>query len=169
MRAESESAVVPAKIDTGILHSLRQERQRAFPSYLTGGIAVPLYVAVFALMGGAVNMLRRVPEYQWRGMDVKDSLTREEARECLLFEMMQVLSSPLIAIAAYYLFHPQSQGASVALGFVAGFASHTILLTIRSVTDTLTPQKVALARRLPQGGASTGDGAQQPGNSLISV
>jgi len=116
------------------------------PAQLIGGVAVPLYVLVFALWGGAVNMLRRVSEYQWRGMDVKDMLTKEQARECLIFEMTQVLAAPLLAITAYYLLEPSTQKTAIALGFASGFASHTVLLAIRAVTDTLTPARVTSLR-----------------------
>ena len=112
------------------------------PRQITGGVVIPLYVVVFALWGGAVNMLRRVPEYQWRGLDVKDSLTKERAREQLIFQMTQVLAAPLIAITSYYVLEPNTHKASVALGFVSGFASHPILLAIRAVTDTLTPARL---------------------------
>lgn len=89
-------------------------------------------------------MLRRVPEYQWRGMDVKDSLTKEQAREYLIFQMTQVLAAPLVAIATYYVLEPSSQKSSIALSFASGLASHPILLAIRAVTDTLTPTKLGI-------------------------
>ncbi|MBI3796513.1 MAG: hypothetical protein HY268_06015 [Deltaproteobacteria bacterium] len=125
------------------------------PLAISGGVIVPLYVVVFAFWGGAVNMLRRVPEYQRRGLDVKDPLTREQARACLIFEMTQVLAAPLIALTAYSLLEPGSHKGSVALGFVSGLASHTVLQTLQAAMDTLTPARLGTAR--PESQPPTGE------------
>lgn len=142
-----------------------------------GGIVVPLYVIVLALVGGAVSMTRRVPEYQrqvWMHYWSDDEggrtpaatpppaqgapagappataatqqtdsdtavITGPAAREYLVFQLMQVVSAPLIAIVAYYAFAPTNPTASVAVGFASGFTSETILLSIRGLADKLTP------------------------------
>lgn len=112
------------------------------PAAIEGGIVVPLYVIVLALMGSAVSMTRRVPEYQRRvylPASDPESMTRERGRERLVFQIMQVLSAPLIAIAAYYTIKPTDIAVSVLLGFSSGFASETILLAIRALVTKLNP------------------------------
>ena len=104
-----------------------------------GGLVVPLYVIVLALMGGAVSMTRRVPEYQRRAMSSQDALTNQQARESLVFQIMQVASAPLIAVAAYYIVNPSNRLTSVVLGFGSGFASEPILLMIRGLVEKLSP------------------------------
>jgi hypothetical protein len=175
---------------------------------LTGGLVVPLYFVVLSLMGAAVSMTRRVPEYQRRVVQggsttqgsqsahaaqaaqatqaaqaaqlqaaqpaqpghgdqatqaaqaaqatqaaqvqaaqaavaaqaAKGPITPDQAREYLVFQILQVISAPLIAITAYYLVEPGSRASSVALGFSAGFTSETILLAIRALIEKLEPK-----------------------------
>jgi Bacterial Ig-like domain (group 2) len=104
-----------------------------------GGMVVPLYVVVLALIGSAISMTRRVPEYQRRAMSAQDPLTNVEAREKLIFQIMQVLSAPLIAVTVYEISKPGSLATSVALGFGSGFASEPILLMIRGLVEKLSP------------------------------
>jgi hypothetical protein len=110
---------------------------------IQGGLVVPLYVIVLSLIGGAVSMTRRVPEYQRQAMSLQDSLTNQQAREYLVFEIMQVISAPLIAIVAYYIVSPDSTTWAVVLGFGSGFASEPILLMIRALVEKLTPAEAA--------------------------
>ena len=177
-----------------------------------GGLVVPVYVVTLALLGGAISLMRRLPEIQsryWHAMadkgtkpadrtvpagssDVPTSsedvgvsggaarssrseepdrggvseqpdsvVTGEsrvqtpgstleeaeplaastmpglEARQRLVFQIMQVISAPLIAMTAYYVFSPASQATSVIVGFVSGFASESILVSIRNLADRL--------------------------------
>jgi hypothetical protein len=122
-------------------------RPVAWPSVtIEGGLVVPLYVIVLSLMGAAVSMTRRVPEYQQRLIPgMPDSITREEARQYLVLQVMQVVSAPLIAIAAYHLVQPESPKASVLVGFICGFASETILLHILAAARKLTPSAPPLS------------------------
>jgi hypothetical protein len=91
-------------------------------------------------MGAAVSMTRRVPEYQERLIPgTPDSITREEARQYLVFQVMQVISAPMIAIVAYHMVEPETPKVSVLLGFISGFASETILLHILAAARKLTP------------------------------
>ncbi len=121
---------------------------------ISGGLVVPLYVVVLAIIGAAVNMTRRVPEYQRQvylytsNLDTpesgkQDEISCEDAREFMVFQLMQVLSAPMIAITAYYFIVPNSPTISVVLGFFAGFASETILIAMRAVADKLMPNVVA--------------------------
>jgi hypothetical protein len=105
---------------------------------IQGGLVVPLYVIVLSLMGAAVSMTRRVPEYQQRLIPgTVDTITKEQARQYLVFQVMQVISAPLIAIAAYHLVEPDTPKVSVLLGFISGFASEIILLHILAATRKL--------------------------------
>jgi hypothetical protein len=106
---------------------------------VTGGLVVPLYLIVLALLGGTVSMTRKVPEFQRRAMDPLDPLTNAQAREYLVFQIMQLLTAPLIAITAYYIFSPTNPQQTVLLGFASGFASEPILLLIRALVDKLSP------------------------------
>ena len=118
------------------------------PVHILGGLVVPLYFVIVSLMGGAVSVLRRVPEIQRRsehdyvGTDKEPKLSPGEVRERLGFQIIQFISAPLIAIAAYHAIGPESRTASVALGFTSGFASESILLMIRGVVDGIKPQAV---------------------------
>jgi len=117
---------------------------------IQGGLVVPLYFVVLSLMGAAVGMTRRVPEYQRRYLKEDENppdakiyekrprkwITANMLRESLVFQIMQVVSAPLIAIAAYYLIKPDQVGATVAIGFAAGFASEPILMAIRNMAET---------------------------------
>lgn len=152
-------------------------------SQLQGGLVVPLFVVIVALMGGTVSMTRRVPEIQkqaWRyleliapadmqpgadendtatanvtiksvePLDLSDSryhdadgkvlatrqpITLDYARECLIFQIMQVVSAPIVAMIAYYLFEPDSKAMSIAIAFISGFASEAVLIGIRRLGD----------------------------------
>lgn len=100
-----------------------------------GGLVVPWYFIALAIMGAAVSLARKVPEYQRRAISGTDAMDGPTAREYLEFEVLQVLSAPLIALAAYNLVTPTSIATSVALGFSSGFSSEAILLAVRKVLD----------------------------------
>jgi hypothetical protein len=118
------------------------QSQQAQFSEIQGGLVVPLYFIVIALVGGLVSMMRRIPEYQARvSPNSTARLSNEEAREQLVFQLMQVMSAPLIAATAYYLVDPSTRTTSIALAFIAGFSSETVLLYIRALTTKLQPEK----------------------------
>lgn len=195
-----------------------------------GGLVVPLYIVVIALLGGAVSMTRRIPEIQkqvWlcirydlddldlqlnqaqqaynraaRALaqhevnqdrpDAPDSLQDPEqeqelrrnledcrlfldalhkqaditqdpnspmaahktlhgpaestipisllyARERFTFQIMQVVSAPIIAMVAYHVVAPETDAASMAIAFISGFASEAVLRAIRAVSDKILP------------------------------
>ncbi len=110
-----------------------------------GGLVVPLYAVILAFVGGAVSLSRRLPEYQRRtepsyaGTSAEPKLSYIEAREAIVFQLMQLISAPFICITAFYIISPASLGAAAALGFGSGFASETILMLIRGVVTGLRP------------------------------
>lgn len=112
---------------------------------IKGGLAVPLYVLVLALLGGAVSLTRRVPEYQKRAAEGYTPTEKEPAldgptlREYLVFQIVQFISAPLIAVAAFFVLEPEKTGTAAAVGFVSGFSSETILLWIRAAVTKVKP------------------------------
>jgi hypothetical protein len=132
--------------------------------FVTGGIAVPLYFVILALIGGAISISRRVPEIQKRsendyaGNDKERKLQPGEVREMLAFQILQFVSAPLIAVTAYQIIQPDAMAASAALAFMCGFGSETILLMIRGVASGLKPESVTLASTGTVSGKVTDDG-----------
>ena len=111
------------------------------PVKISGGLVVPLYFIVLALIGAAVSIMRRIPEYQRRVVSGEEKqITKEKAREYLVFQIMQFLSAPLIAVTAYYLLDPgSSKKLTIVIGFASGFASESILVMIRALVEKLRP------------------------------
>jgi hypothetical protein len=70
---------------------------------------------------------------------MENAITMERARELLVFQIMQFVSAPLIAITAYYMVKPSNPTISAVLGFASGFASETILRAIGALVTKLTP------------------------------
>jgi hypothetical protein len=108
---------------------------------------------VLALIGGAVSMTRRSPEYQRRTADPADPMTPEGVREACVFQIMQVISAPLIALTLYHLVAPTARATSIGLGFAAGFASEPILVGIRALVEKLLPTNAAPPVRPGAGGS----------------
>lgn len=110
------------------------------------GLLIPLYFIILALMGGSISLTRRLPELQKQAgsehiaTERQPNLTQYEFREHLIFQIVQFISAPFLAILAYYLIDPSNTTNSVALAFTAGFASETILLMIRSIANKITPE-----------------------------
>lgn len=115
-----------------------------------GGLVVPFYMVFIALVGGCIGMGRRLPEYHLRGApgykehyqktkaldpSLKRPLAPEEVRDRVVFQIMQAVSAPLLAIAAYAIFKTDDVASIVAIGFIAGFASEPILMQIRKFAD----------------------------------
>ncbi|MDV6348551.1 carboxypeptidase-like regulatory domain-containing protein [Nitrosomonas sp. Is35] len=109
------------------------------------GLLIPLYFIIMALMGGSISLTRRLPELQKQAgsehiaTEQQPKLTQYEFREHLIFQMVQYISAPFLAILAYYLIEPGNITNSVVLAFTAGFASETILLMVRSIANKITP------------------------------
>jgi hypothetical protein len=109
------------------------------------GLLIPLYFIILALMGGSISLTRRLPELQkqagseYIATEQQPKLSQYEFREHLIFQMVQYISAPLLAILAYYLIEPSNITNSVVLAFTAGFASETILLMVRSIANKITP------------------------------
>jgi len=117
------------------------------PMYsVSGGFVVPFYVVILAFVGGVVNLTRRVPEYQKRsscqfeGTATESKVTLLEAREFVVFQIMQLLTAPFVAMVAYYALEPKSIASAAGLAFVSGFATESVLLLIRGMVNGLRPE-----------------------------
>lgn len=135
-----------------------KEYGKSFTCEVKDGLLIPLYFIIIALMGGSISLTRRLPELQKQagsehiGTEEQPKLSQYEFREHLIFQMVQFISAPFLAVLAYYLVDPSDTISSVALAFTAGFASESILLMIRSVANKITPETSAG----PQYGAVAG-------------
>lgn len=133
---------------------------------ISGGLSVPLYMIIIALLGGLISMTRRIPEFQKRGslgyratyadslkvMEAKGisefngvkkndyPLEPERVREYVIFQMMQAATAPLLAATVYALIDLKSTASVVAMGFISGFASESVLLQIRKAADAVAGQ-----------------------------
>lgn len=130
--------------------SARQERANKGPDNQTvyavsGGLVMPLYIVLVAMMGGAISLSRRIPEIQKRaepdfpGTPDQSRLELFEAREQVVFQIMQLVAAPFIAICSFHMFEPKGLPTVVGLAFGSGFASETILLIIRGIVDGIRP------------------------------
>ncbi|WP_108259101.1 hypothetical protein [Mangrovicoccus ximenensis] len=135
---------------------------------VTGGLVVPLFVVVLSLLGGSISMTRKLPEIQKRaapayemeyrqhlGRDGKNEegwlrpITPVEGRDMLIFQILQVITAPLLAIVAYSSIEPESVTAAVLIGFGSGFASEPLLLYLREKIDAVI-QKRAKEAKIPK-------------------
>ena len=111
-----------------------------------GGVAVPLFVVVLALIGGAVSISRRIPEIQRRSDPHYVSTEKEpfmppyRVRESVVFQIMQLVSAPFLAIATLQVIEPNNLASASTLAFATGFFSETILYMIRGVVEGLKPE-----------------------------
>lgn len=140
-------------------------------AFVDGGMTVPFPVLLLALFGGAISLSRRVPELQKRADDsyvaVADApkLTSAELREKMVFQIIQFVSAPMIAIIAYQAFKPDSETTAAVLAFMCGFGSETVLLMVRNLMDGIKPRLPASAtagylRGIVTSGSATAAGAQ---------
>jgi nitrate reductase NapE component len=117
-----------------------------------GGIPVPIYFILLALIGAAISLARNVPVIQRRSEDgyvstaAEPRLSPGEVRELLTFQILQFVSAPFLAVAAYHTLKPESLATTVALGFLTGFASEKILslLSVRIKDMKDTPEAPAI-------------------------
>jgi hypothetical protein len=136
---------------------------------IQGGLVIPLYFVVLSLIGGAISLTRRVPEYQKRysvnyvPTEDKPKLDRASVREFLAFQILQFISAPLLALVAYFLISPESKAALVALGFTAGFASEAVLLMTRALVEKISPANTIAS----QSGAVSGEVVDAAANNAL--
>ncbi|EGW55751.1 hypothetical protein TevJSym_ab01030 [endosymbiont of Tevnia jerichonana (vent Tica)] len=79
-----------------------------------------------------------------------------QVRDKRVFEIMQVLSAPVIAVIAVYSMKLETGATTALVAFAAGFASKTILYVIRTMLDALQPQYVTRNEQAQQEKISQG-------------
>lgn len=146
-----------------------------------GGFVLPFYVVLLALIGAAISLTRRIPEYQKRassgyvGTVDEPPLDSRTVREAVIFQIMQLITAPFIAMVAYYAIAPNGVASGIALAFISGFSSELVLLQIRGVVQGLHPKsstKLAATSINPLGSISgtvvTADGHPVP-NAVVVI
>ena len=140
-----------AKVDS-LKATIESERELA-PKPITGGLVIPIYFVVLTLLGALVSMVRRLPEFQHRSLlsypaeyaalvadpkaEPRPPLSFGQARDYVVFQMIQVASAPVIGVVAYAWAKPQEIPATTLLAFAAGFSSDVFLLAIRSIAERI--------------------------------
>lgn len=144
---------------------------KQYVDVLEGGLVVPLYLIIVALMGAAVGLARRLPEYQKRGSpgyrnthekdpSVGDPpMSPAQVRESVVFQIMQFLTAPLVAVTSYALVQPNAWETVVLLGFASGFSTEAVLMLIRKWVDQIgKPKAPAESQKNGDTTTKTGDG-----------
>jgi hypothetical protein len=132
-----------------------------------GGLAVPFFVIVLAFIGGAVSLSRRIPEYQRRSElhyvpnEKEPAMQPFQAREHVVFQIMQLTSAPFLAMATWYVVSPSTVASAACLAFGTGFASEPLLLMIRGMVEGIRPEGARIAGT-PGGAAGKGAVAERP-------
>lgn len=128
---------------------------------IEGGFVLPYYIVLLAFLGAAIALTRRIPELQKRseagyeeGTSDQPRLDFKTVREAVVFQIMQLVTAPFIAMVAFYAIAPASAGSGIAVGFISGFSSELVLLQIRGMVEGLFPKSVA---QTAKSSASTGD------------
>ncbi|TCF96873.1 hypothetical protein BZM26_34895 [Paraburkholderia strydomiana] len=118
-------------------------------SIVQGGFAVPYYIVLLAFIGASISLTRRIPEYQkqsesrYVGTTDAPKLNSWEARENVVFEIMQLITAPFIAMVAFYAFAPSTTASGITLAFLSGFSSSLVLLQLRGMLEGLYPAATA--------------------------
>jgi hypothetical protein len=105
------------------------------------GFVISVLMVTLAIVGAAVNLMRRLPEFQKRadtnfiGTEKETPLQPCEAREFVAFQILQLIAAPFIAAVALYVIAPQSFPSAIALAFVSGLFSEGVLLRIRAFVE----------------------------------
>ncbi len=113
---------------------------------VSGGLVVPFYLIVLSMIGAAISLTRRIPEYQkqavpgYVGTKTAPYLSPPMLREYLVFQIIQFVSAPFLAAVAYFVMEPSTTQATVGLAFAAGFTSETVLLWVRGMVEKMQPE-----------------------------
>ena len=102
-----------------------------------GGLVVPFYLIVISMIGAAISLTRRIPEYQkqavpgYVGTKTAPYLSPPMLRENLVFQIIQFVSAPFLAAIVYFVMEPSTTPVIVGLAFAAGFTSEKVLIWVR--------------------------------------
>jgi hypothetical protein len=145
-----------AAIDAQTVDSLSRKPHQV----IEGGFVLPYYIVLLAFLGASIALTRRIPELQKRsepgyvGTSDQPRLDFKTVREAVVFQIMQLVTAPFIAMVAFYAIAPSGPGSGIAVGFISGFSSELVLLQIRGMVEGLFPKSVS---RTAETTASTGD------------
>ena len=144
-QAEQEVANAQRKLDIEIDH-LKRFLQGNVGYGVRGGLVVPFYLIVLSMIGAAISLTRRIPEYQkqavpgYVGTRAAPYLSPPMLREYLVFQIIQFVSAPFLAAVAYFVMEPSTTQAIVGLAFAAGFTSETVLIWVRGIVEKMKPE-----------------------------
>ncbi|WP_176060958.1 hypothetical protein [Paraburkholderia sp. BCC1876] len=116
---------------------------------IEGGFVLPYYIVLLSFLGASISLTRRIPELQKRsepayiGTDDEPNLDFRTVREAVVFQIMQLVTAPFVAMVAFYAIAPNSAASGIAVGFLSGFSSELVLLQIRGVVEGLFPKSVS--------------------------
>lgn len=127
--------------------ALDEPRQVPGFALVRGGLAVPFYVIILAMLGAGINMTKKVPDIQKTyncsvlprlseqgRIDPKQAAVISEIRKELIDNYMALISAPFLAIAVYYLLQVAATNVAepviVVVSFATGFISHKIITAI---------------------------------------
>ena len=120
---------------------------------VVGGLALPFFVLVLSFIGGAVSLSRRIPEYQRRlhpqytASPEESKMRPFEAREAVVFQIMQLVSAPFLSVATWYIVSPSGLASAATLAFGTGFASEPLLLMIRGMVKGIRPENAKFPQK----------------------
>jgi hypothetical protein len=152
-------------------------QEPAYPE-VRGGLAIPLFVILLAMLGAGINMTRKVPEiqkvYDCVGFTFADAVRAPATmfnsppqpsvppadyagmRKDLIETYMYFLSAPFLAIAVYYLLQmiatSLQEPVLVVVAFATGLMSNTVIGTIIAFADDW----LSRAKKTDGGGEDTG-------------
>jgi len=116
---------------------------------IEGGFVLPYYIVLLSFLGASIALTRKIPELQKRsepgyeGTIDQPRLDFRTVREAVVFQIMQLVTAPFIAMVAFYAIAPSSAGSGIAVGFISGFSSELVLLQIRGMVEGLFPRSVS--------------------------
>jgi hypothetical protein len=114
--------------DSESLHSNSVAQSTPFivpMAVVSGGVTVPFYFVIVALLGASISLTRKVPEYQ--AQIATGSVIPADIRRDLIIQVLQFVCAPFLAVIGYAVIAPSGQTELMALAFAAGFSSQTIL------------------------------------------
>lgn len=111
-----------------------------------GGLVIPLYVIILSVIGGAINMTRKVPAFQKEGEESDFRLGRPVSR--LGTAVMKVARMHKTAVAATHLEGTEVDGRENLVQQQAGIVATHLATTVQKPDDSLESQARAIEAQL---------------------
>ena len=116
---------------------------------------------------------RRIPEFQ-RRMHLRDVATDKErklqafqARACVVFQIMQLVSARFLAVATWFIVGPASLTSAAMLAFRTGFASEPLLLMIRGWVEGIRPGSSVTKPAAPEASPGLKPAPEPPAEGVV--